>query len=106
MEVIFLFAPVSDVVLEGLGAAPDWREEFLDIYAHCGCLLLLLLLLLTPSPFAPLGLGVGAWALAWAGGPRACRFVLGACESFAAGLEVSAFRGLSFSARLYSLLLC
>ena len=103
MEIIFLFAPVSDVVLEGLGAAPDRREEFLDIYVHSGCLLLLLL---TPSPFAPLGLGGGAWALASAGRPRACRFVLGACEFFAAELEVSAFRGLRFSARLYSLLLC
>ena len=60
MEIIFLFAPVSDVVLEGSGAAPDRREEFLGIYAHSGCLLLLLLLL-TPSPFAP--------PLDWVAGP-------------------------------------
>ena len=50
MEINFLFAPVSDVVLEGSGISPDRREEFLGIYAHSGCLLRLLL---TPSPFAP-----------------------------------------------------
>ena len=54
-----LMYPVSEVVLEGLGIAPDRREEILGIYAsvfHC------LLAPLPPpgmSPRPPCGLGVG-----------------------------------------------
>ena len=105
MEIFGSFAPVSDVVLEGSGTASDRREKFLGIYVLF-LRALMLLLLLTPSPSSPLGLDGGAWSFGL--GRRAPRrpVVLWVCESFVAGLEVSAFRCLCFSARLHSLLQC